>query len=133
MVCPKCTALSEIFTISPLTIIPDSIPLQKFPLKNNNLLLLPLKSISNSEAYFSQVLIIFSEIIYYYYNVCICLASLFQKIGPANDINTFNFKARTKQGNLRDELLAIEHYTCRKYSQIKVRHALLSIYEQYQV
>ena len=39
MVCPKCTALSEIFTNSPLTIIPDSIPLENLPLKNNNLLL----------------------------------------------------------------------------------------------
>ena len=56
MVCPKCTALSEIFTNSPLTIIPDSIPLENLPLKNNNLLLLPLKSISNSEAYVSQTL-----------------------------------------------------------------------------
>ena len=56
MVCSKCTALSEIFTNSPLTIIPDSIPLKNLPLKNNNLLLLPLKSISNSEAYFSQIL-----------------------------------------------------------------------------
>ena len=56
MVCPKCTALSEILTNSPLTIIPDSIPLENLPLKNNNLLLLPLKIISNSEAYFSQTL-----------------------------------------------------------------------------
>ena len=56
IVCPKCTALSEILTTSPLTITPDSIPLENIPLKNNNLLLLPLKSISNSEAYFSQTL-----------------------------------------------------------------------------
>ena len=56
MICPKCTALSEILTISPLTIIPDSISLESLTLKNNNLLLLPLKSISNSEAYFSQTL-----------------------------------------------------------------------------
>ena len=56
MVCPKCTALSEIFTNSPLTIIPDSTPLENLPLKNNNLLLLPLKIISNSEAYFSHTL-----------------------------------------------------------------------------
>ena len=56
IICLNYTALSEIFTIFLLTIVPDPIPLENFPLKNNNLLLLPLKSISNSEAYFSQTL-----------------------------------------------------------------------------
>ena len=56
MVCPRCTAFSEILTISLLTIIPDSIPLVNLPLKINSLLLLPLKSISNSETYCSQTL-----------------------------------------------------------------------------
>ena len=46
MVCPKCTALSEMLTISVLTITPDSIPYKNLPLKIKNLLLLPLKSIS---------------------------------------------------------------------------------------
>ena len=49
-------ALSEMLTISPLTIPSDSIPFENLPLNMNSLLLLPLKSMSNSEAYFSQML-----------------------------------------------------------------------------
>ena len=41
-------------TISPLTIAPDSILFENLPLGTNNLLLLPLKNMSYSKAYFSQ-------------------------------------------------------------------------------
>ena len=56
IVCPKCKALSEMLTISPMTITPDSIPLENLPLNSDKLLLQPLKSMSNSESYFSQTL-----------------------------------------------------------------------------
>ena len=42
IVCPKCTVLSDIATISPLTNASNGTMVEDLPLKYNNLLLLPL-------------------------------------------------------------------------------------------
>ena len=49
-VCAKCTVLSDIATISPLTNTSDGTMFENLPLMYNNLLLLPLNIISYSVA-----------------------------------------------------------------------------------
>ena len=43
IVCPKCTVLSDIATISPLTKTSDGTMVEDQPLKYNNLFLTPIK------------------------------------------------------------------------------------------